>query len=476
MLISQVLLTFFLIQWVWGHYSTEKNFLHKDISNRFEDAKREAMDSAIYKKYVLPYSKMDTLYEKKEGGSHITISSGFTFTSDSTDLPHPGVIQNSNRTVIKLQVKDSLKKKSLNAHVQEFDKTKQMVSEMIYGIRLMTNGSLQHGDWTFDLGHTVDTDTTLLKQLFLAKMSEYPFIYEWSSKLNSFPHPFYFFIEIKNKKNFGVWINGTTFFLFKKTLYPILWAVLLLLLTGLAFFLSYRSIRSQQRLNIAREEFISNISHELKTPLATTKITVEALKTYDERKRNEVLLEYLDIAWHELNRLDGLVNQVLNTSAMEDKNTGLQLSKSNLGELVEQCVKSFQVRLKDSNATIELGHIDSTEVNIDPLHIQGVILNLLDNAYKYNTHPKPLIKIEMRKENHLLNIFVSDNGPGIAKEYREKVFDKFFRVPTFNKHNVKGHGLGLAYAKSVMQKHNGKIEVQNNENGGCTFTLIFNLI
>ena len=110
--------------------------------------------------------------------------------------------------------------------------------------------------------------------------------------------------------------------------------------------------------------------------------------------------------------------------------------------------------------------------NLDRLHTQGVLINLIDNSIKYGVKPVE-IKISLTEKDNCIQLSVTDNGPGIPEEYRERVFDKFFRVPTGNKHNTKGYGLGLSYAAQVMQQHMGSIRLANVPEGGCSFTLTF---
>jgi two-component system phosphate regulon sensor histidine kinase PhoR len=252
-----------------------------------------------------------------------------------------------------------------------------------------------------------------------------------------------------------------------------IFGTLLVLLTATSFLIAYRSIRSQQKLNRLREDFISNISHELKTPLSTAKVTIEALKTFDDQKRAAVMHEYLDIADNELERLDELVTKVLHTGMLENENGFIRQRETDLTTLVQEVITAFRARTRDKKADINFEPKAPLILPIDPLHIQGVLYNLLDNALKYNQDENPRINIEIEENENEVLLKVSDNGPGIPADYRDKVFDKFFRVPSGDVHNVKGHGLGLSYTRQVMLKHGGKVMVQNNSPQGSISTLYF---
>lgn len=228
-----------------------------------------------------------------------------------------------------------------------------------------------------------------------------------------------------------------------------------------------------ETLNILRNDFISNISHELKTPVSTITVALEALKDFDRIKDPVKSNEYLEIAFNEMKRLDKLVTQILNTSILDDKNQYLQIEETDLVLLTNEVLSSMQARFSKQGAKVEFKtDLMTCMLSIDRLHIQGVLLNLLDNSLKYTTGvPEILVRIEERKNNVLLAI--RDNGPGIPDEYIRKVFDKFFRVPKGDTHDVKGYGLGLSFADLVMKHHSGSIGVRNLKEGGCIFTLVF---
>jgi len=224
---------------------------------------------------------------------------------------------------------------------------------------------------------------------------------------------------------------------------------------------------------VMKDDFISNMSHELKTPIATVKVALEALNNFniiEDPKRGR---EYLGMATAEMDRLELLATRVLNTSLLESGKIYLQQESYDLNKLAEEVLQSMQLRFRQFGAKVSL---ETTGRNfmipMDKLHMQGVLINLLDNSLKYGDKP---VNIDMllTENNGAVRLELKDNGPGIPEEYRERVFEKFFRVPTGNRHNIKGHGLGLSYAAQVMRQHNGNIQVNNIAAGGCVFTLTF---
>ena len=259
-------------------------------------------------------------------------------------------------------------------------------------------------------------------------------------------------------------------FLFKKTLPQIFFSMLLLGITTLAFWLVYRSLRQQERLTALKNDFISNITHELKTPIATVSVAIEALQNFNALQKPELTKEYLDISKNELSRLSMLVDKVLKLSVFEQKEPELNKEIIDVASLVAQVLDSMRLQFEKIGTKISF-HTEGSEntlVEADKTHLTSVIYNLLENALKYNGKN---ITINFQERPDSLQLNIADDGCGIAPEYQEKIFDKFFRVPTGDIHNVKGYGLGLSYVASVMRQHGGRIEVQSVLEKGSIFSV-----
>lgn len=264
---------------------------------------------------------------------------------------------------------------------------------------------------------------------------------------------------------------GARMFVLKEITPQILFSIFLTLLTGLAFLFMYRSMKSQQRLMEIKNDFISNVTHELKTPVTTVSVALEALRNFkglEDPKRTE---EYLNIAQSELNRLTILTDKILKTAIFENKGVNFEPEPVDLFKIMEQVLHSMKLVFEKQKAQVKFEKTgDTFTINGGSVHLTNVIYNLLDNALKYS-QGEPRIFISLEEQGNHVTMKVSDNGIGIPKEYSKKIFEKFFRVPAGDVHNVKGYGLGLSYVDSVIRSHHGRIEVSSETGKGTTFII-----
>lgn len=260
-------------------------------------------------------------------------------------------------------------------------------------------------------------------------------------------------------------------YLIKKILPQSLFSFFLLAITGLAFGAIYRNLQQQRRLTELKNDFISNVTHELKTPIATVSVAIEALQNFGVAQNPRLTEEYLEISKNELNRLTLLVDKVLKMSTFEQQGLNFNLESVNVAELVQQVLSSLKLQFEKYKGEVSFDKVgEGFVISADKIHLTNVIYNLLDNALKYSEN-QPEIKIELQDNDSEIKLSISDKGIGIPPEYQDKIFEKFFRVPTGNMHNVKGYGLGLNYVASVIKQHGGKIEVKSELNKGSMFTL-----
>lgn len=266
---------------------------------------------------------------------------------------------------------------------------------------------------------------------------------------------------------------GNSFpYLIKKITLPIIFSIFLIGVTVFSFVLLYRTLINQQRLAMMKNEFMSNITHELKTPIATVGVAIEALRNFGAAQSPERTKEYLDISASELQRLSLLVDKVLKLSLFENSKVELRKEPIDLLELVNEVTNIMKLQFEKNNAVVTTkASGDNFIIEADRLHITSVIYNLLDNALKYSKE-NPVIEISLSAlPNDIVEMKITDNGIGIPKEYKWKVFDKFFRVPSGNTHNVKGYGLGLSYVSEIVKRHMGLIEVESELNKGAAFII-----
>ncbi len=274
------------------------------------------------------------------------------------------------------------------------------------------------------------------------------------------PYYLYIFFPNKNKEN----IPNI------KILYPPFFVTLLLLIVC-SFTIWY--IFRQQKLNEIKTDFINNMTHELKTPVASISLASQMLNDPDVSKSPQMLEHISKIVRDETKRLTFLVDKVLHMSVFEQRNIKIELQENNINEILQTIIENYSLKIhsKGGNIYTEL-HAHNAFVEIDEMHFANIIYNLLDNAVKYSRENTPIIvTVSTWNEKNRLFIAVEDNGIGIKKEYLKHIFDKFYRVPTGNRHDIKGFGLGLSYVKKIVQLHNGNIKVESEPNIGTKFVI-----
>nr|NQU91414.1 HAMP domain-containing histidine kinase [Bacteroidota bacterium] len=253
----------------------------------------------------------------------------------------------------------------------------------------------------------------------------------------------------------------------------LLWIVFsaILLISVIFFSYSIFIILQQKRLSELQKDFINNMTHEFKTPISSINISADVISDPDILKDPKRLLNYGTIIKQENNRLNKQVEKVLQIARIEKSGFELKNEKIELNKLIsdvaDNCRSSNNLQKVIITTRFD-GQIKT--IVADKLHLTNIFHNLLDNAVKYSDG-KPEINIETRLNEKLVVVSVADNGPGISKEYQHKVFQKFFRVPTGNIHNVKGFGLGLYYVKSICEAHRWKIHLESDRKRGTKFII-----
>lgn len=259
-------------------------------------------------------------------------------------------------------------------------------------------------------------------------------------------------------------------FLLKRISVPIVFSIFLIAFTFLSFFLLYKNLMKERKLANIKNEFISNITHELKTPIATVTVAIEALRNFNASMDPRKSKEYLDISANELQRLSLLVDKVLKLSMFEKREIELKYEVLDMKELIEEVSSSMRLQFEKRNADVHVSTEGNTILEGDRLHLVSVLFNLLDNALKYSSD-KPVINILVKGTETKVYVMIEDSGIGIPPEYQHKIFEKFFRVPTGNLHNAKGYGLGLSYVAHVIGRHKGNIKVESIEGNGSKFII-----
>ena len=236
------------------------------------------------------------------------------------------------------------------------------------------------------------------------------------------------------------------------------------------FAFSVSVIIKQKRISEVKSDFVNNMTHELKTPISTIALSSEMLMQNDFSKDPERLKRYAEVIYKENKRLEDQVERVLNMAKLDKNELDLEIEEVDMHKLIEQTAESFRFNQTLAGGKIELElNAEKIKVKVDLVHITNIIFNLLDNAVKYS-HGAANVKVLSQNKNNGIEISIRDNGIGIEKEQLKQVFDQFYRVPTGNKHDVKGFGLGLYYVKLIIDKHRGKMSTQSKLGHGSTFT------
>ncbi|UKN03060.1 HAMP domain-containing histidine kinase [Paracrocinitomix mangrovi] len=247
-------------------------------------------------------------------------------------------------------------------------------------------------------------------------------------------------------------------------------SLLLVLIVVFAFYFAVSTIYKQKQLSEIKNDFISNMTHELKTPISTISLACEAAKDPDVGADQETIQSFIGMIDQENKRLGKLVENVLQTALIDKGKLKLNLESNRLDLLVKEVVNNFQIRFKDRGGRIEIDQLDEVEWLSDKIHFSNVIYNLLDNSLKY-CDGSPLVKISLKAVDEKVEIIVEDNGIGIKKEDQKRIFEKLYRVPTGDVHNVKGFGLGLSYVHAIVDLHHGVIDLESEEGVGSTFKI-----
>ena len=270
-----------------------------------------------------------------------------------------------------------------------------------------------------------------------------------------------------------VFFPGKKSFLLKKTGAALGISLLFMLLILGVFLYMMQVIRSQKKLSDMKTDFINNMTHEFKTPVSTILLASEGLKDPLITKDQQQVHRLAGIIYEENQRIGSQVERVLQLASMEKGSFKIATAPTNIHELIGKVSERFSMQVKNRNGSIvtELLAKDPV-IQADALHLSNAISNLVDNAIKY-CDKEPMITILAEDAENGIRILVKDNGIGMSAEQQHKIFDKFYRVPTGNLHDVKGFGLGLSYVKAIAEAHQGSVSVKSEKGKGSLFSMYF---
>lgn len=475
MVASQLLLLAFVAYWLHSEYGNEKIRLRKDLTAELQHAQEEISDSIIVERYLQPViAELDSSFTVLDSslkafratGKNVRITNiriGKT-TSFTDGIERETTLEiDSQNTDTRFPIHEGQEE---NFSIDSSTARKLMTEIFSVVAKELVKDSLKK---TMQVNMPDDSTRTKKRFEYILSSKGWNFNTTWHGDTVYASR----YMTINAKDHTDVKISGYSIYLLKKITPQVLFSLLLLVLTGFAFWLTYQSLRKQIKLSELKNGLISNMSHELKTPVSTVKVALEALDDFDVVNQPEKAREYIHMAMLETHRLELLINKALNTSLMEQGKMTLSRQPVDVLSVMTEIVAALHLRLQQKGAQINLSSTgENFVINADKLHLQGAAMNIIDNSLKYG-NKNIVIDINVIAKDASVIIELSDNGPGIPQKYAGQVFDKFFRVPEGDRHNVKGYGLGLSYVQQVMQMHDGYASLKNPSGAGCTFRLQF---
>ena len=241
----------------------------------------------------------------------------------------------------------------------------------------------------------------------------------------------------------------------KRSLGGILISTLLIAAVISSLFYLLKIIKHQKQLAEVKNDLISNITHEFKTPIATIGVALESISNFNALEDKEKTKKYIHMSSEQLGKLNMMVEKLLETATLDSDNLELNKEPMDVIELLTSLVNRYKIQYPEKQFNTSF-KVESLEANVDSFHFENAINNILDNAVKYGGD---IISVDIIPKKDMFEIFISDNGNNLSKENKERIFEKFYRVPKGNTHDIKGFGIGLYYTKTIIEKHNGLIRL-----------------
>jgi len=265
-------------------------------------------------------------------------------------------------------------------------------------------------------------------------------------------------------------------FLFSELIGICILSIIFTLIIIIAYASALNQLIKQRQISLIKTDFINNMTHEFKTPIATINLALDAIKNPKIIDDKEKVLRYLQMIKDENKRMHAQVENVLRISKLEKKELDINKESDNIHDIIEDAIEHVNLIVDDRNGTITT-HFDAnrTSVLLNDVHFTNVIVNILDNAIKYSPE-EPVIDIYTENVKDFVIVKIKDQGSGMSKVAQKRIFEKFYREHTGDLHNVKGHGLGLAYVKRIIEDHNSQIFVESEKGKGSTFIIKVPLI
>ncbi|MBK9108682.1 MAG: HAMP domain-containing histidine kinase [Saprospiraceae bacterium] len=449
MAISLILLAVFLSFYLWSVYQIEKNDLKREVNylleNAFKTAENQMLDKMIFEMSGASWMHQDSVVKNIRIVNHHAsfITSDTVFTKKKM----LGVAQASETMVLKTLGQEISGDQSLSLKIEfqsdSFCLDTNMIgppSAVIVLVDSIFKENLKNSQ--LSINYEISSDSALFHQK------------EKPAYRDNFSGKKYFLIQGKNQS-----------YLINQMLPEIVLSILLFLTVLFAFYHIISSHQKEQELFDMKEDFMRNMTHELKTPIATIGVTLEALQNFPAGKDEAVRQEYFRIAESENQKLNALVEKVLSIAQHMDESQSFQ-QKLNLPMLVSDVMDSFKMRAAQKNVQLNLENAMYSEtIQVNQQILVMVLHNLLDNAIKYVKSDAAVVAVLLAEYDSKIQISIRDNGSPIEAEFREKIFDKFYRIPSGDVHDVKGHGLGLYIVGQLVKTLKAEISLNVTPSG-----------
>lgn len=424
-LITLSLLGIIFFQYLW--LDSAKNTKNKQVEENINNAVSETA-------YTLMQEKTSILnFNKKKD---------LLFPSDKLQLQFlkPSVIQRFSRDEIYEIIRKSFDQNHLNNYKFEF----AVISNSLTGEQLLSENF-----------YKFYVDSTGGKNL------RHVFPLEAESGTN--------FENLTNEELLSVIVPNQNAVVIKEMFWFIMGAILFTLIITTAFFITVRTLLRQKKVSEIKNDFINNMTHEFKTPLATISLAVDALKNEKVINDKEKTNYFTGIIKEENKRMNKQVETILQAALLDKQEVQLNLKKLSAHELITSALNNITLQVEEKGGRLEVNKTAEKDfIMADEVHFTNLINNLLDNAVKYSKE-NPVIKLSTQNIGKQLRIKIEDNGIGMNKETLSRIFEKFYRAHTGNVHNVKGFGLGLSYVKTMVEAHKGTIKAESTTGKGSSF-------
>jgi two-component system, OmpR family, phosphate regulon sensor histidine kinase PhoR len=471
------------LSWLRNYYQVNKDRFDKDVNLAFEDAvKKEFMVRCDTLENELYHFMMDTtqiIITSRWNAKYQRYQYIVTNKQDTTDT-HQFSLKQINQPITSQQdaVKAAIAKHYARTYREE-DLEKHIIYYNTQNLgKFIDTKTVSFNFDTARLGHYLaqylrerdihesfqfylsDADSTLNKSNFPDSLHKpFPII------TKAFPT----YLVEKNRNYVRALFPLPARYLFHKMIWMLAGSLLLIGIVICSLYYLLRILQREKKLAAVKNDFISNITHELQTPITIVSGALEAMQDFEVLDDRAKTIRYINISRKEINRLSEMVGKIMNLAIYEKSDFKLKPTWVNVDHLIQTLIANYSMLKEKQVHFIFKSELSSPMIKADELHFYNALSNLVDNAIKYSGR-EPTIEIICSEEKGFLVIQVKDNGIGIPATEQAFIFNKFYRVPA-SSDSVKGHGLGLSYVKNIIHKHHGWCTVESKENTGSTFKL-----